>query len=63
MGKMLVNVVDQHVECELVAYLIGFIGKDAGLISGINENNIFISDNPKELLKGEVIDFTTPDQQ
>ena len=67
MGKMLVNVVDQHVECELVAATchpseVGVIGKDSGLISGINKNNIFISDNPKELLKGEVIiDFTTPE--
>ena len=67
MGKMLVNAVDKHVECELVAATChpseeGVIGKDAGLISGINENEIVISDDPKELLKGEVIiDFTTPE--
>ena len=41
MGKMLVNLVDQHVECELVAATChpseaDVIGKDAGLISGIN---------------------------
>ena len=46
---MLVNVVDQHVECELVAATchpsdMGVIGKDAGLISGINKNNILIVD-------------------
>ncbi len=56
MGKMLVNVVDQHVECELVAATchpseVDVIGKDAGLISGINENNIFINWNGKWLFE------------
>ena len=47
MGKMLVNAVDQHVECELVAATChpseeGVIGKDAGLISGTNKKHCYL---------------------
>ena len=66
MGKMLVSAIDQHKECKLVSATChpsekNIIGKDSGLVSGMNENRILISDNPRELLKGDVIiDFTTP---
>ena len=44
MGKMLVNVVDQHVDCQLVAATchpteVGVIGKDSGV--AINKHHIF----------------------
>ena len=67
MGKMLVNVIDSFEGCSLVAATChpnesDIIGKDAGIVSGINKLNIPISLDPKELLKGEVIiDFTSPE--
>ena len=67
MGKMLVNVIDGFEGCSLVAATChpnetDMIGKDAGIVSGINSLNIPISPEPKELLKGEVIiDFTSPE--
>ena len=67
MGKMLVNVIDSYEGCSLVAATChpnetDIIGKDSGLVSGINNLDIAISSDPKELLKGEVIiDFTSPE--
>ena len=67
MGKMLVNVIDSYEGCSLVAATChpdetNIIGKDAGLVSGINNLDISISPDPQELLKGEVIiDFTSPE--
>ena len=66
MGKMLVNTIYSHPECSLVSATCHpseseVIGKDAGLISGLNYINVPISSNPHDLLKADVIiDFTTP---
>ena len=67
MGKMLVNVIDKHPRCNLVAATCHpneteIIGRDAGLISGIDQINIPISPDPQKLLNGDVIiDFTSPE--
>ena len=66
MGKMLVNVIDKHPNCSLVAATchpkeIEIIGADAGIISGIDKANVVISSDPRQLLNGDVIiDFTSP---
>ena len=56
MGKMLVNAVHSHPECSLVAATCHpseseVIGKDAGLVSGLDYINVPISSNPKDLIK------------
>ena len=67
MGKMLVSAVHSHPECSLVSATChpsesDVIGKDAGLVSGLDYINVPISSNPQELLKADVIiDFTTPE--
>ena len=67
MGKMLVNVIDKHPNCSLVAATchpkeIEIIGADAGIVSGINKANVAISSDPRQLLNGDVIiDFTSPE--
>ena len=67
MGRMLVNTVHSHSQCSLVAATCHpseseVIGKDAGLIAGLNSINVPISSNPKDLVKADVIiDFTTPE--
>ena len=60
MGKMLVSAVHSHPECSLVSATChpsesDVIGKDAGLVSGLDYINVPISSNPQELLKADVI--------
>ena len=61
MGKMLVNTIYSHPECSLVSATCHpseseVIGKDTGLISGLNYINVPISSNPQNQL-GPSVEF------
>ncbi len=66
MGKMIAHAISKNNKTTLVSATCSpneedFIGKDIGALTGTNFKDIYVSSNPKELLKGDVIiDFSSP---